>query len=237
MTDSERSLAEQLREILAEQDTFAAAEFLEAQGAPVEIGQRYHAVMRDLYWTHRDLPAVLVAARAGILHCLRASRAEGAERDRLRGLAKTLAYDLASFAWPGWDEPGIQPTAPEESAGFDAARLNLRLAVELGRGPEPVMNAHWVVGAHQLAAGEFGEAILAFGRAAAAGRHAENPAGEKMAAGYAALARLLDRQPEAEAELRACLEALETEKDGPFFSEQIQVARRVFAVRFPRPAA
>lgn len=225
-----------VRELLRGTDSFAVAEYLEADGDAKTVAQRYQRAMNALYWKQHDLPAVLVVARCGIHYCL--SRAKGEPEARavdLRGIGKSMAYDLASFTWPGWAEAGIHPTAADEAAGLDAARLNLRLAVELKRGAEPMANAHWVLGAQQLAAGQFAEALPSFQRSAEFARQHQNRGMELMAQGYGILTRLLEgKDPAAEGELRANAAALVKEKDGEFFRDQIATAHQVFAARFKR---
>lgn len=224
----------QVQALLRTSDRYAAAEWLEQGGEPRVIARRYFAVMSALYWKKHDLPAVLAVAPAGIHFCLsRAKGAPEAEASELRGLAKSMAYDLASFTWPGWNEPGISPSLSDEAIGLDAARLNLRLAIELKRGSDPMFNAHWALGAHQLAAGRFEEAVRSFEQAAETARSAKNRGQELMAAGYALLTKLV-AAPNAETEkaYAANEAALVKEKDGPFFRDQIVTARRVFSQRF-----
>lgn len=227
---------EKVQHLLRTVDSLAVAEFLEAECDPRAVGQHYYRVMNDLYWKRHDLPALVTVARLGIHYCL--SRAQGmpeAQAAELRGLGKTMAYDLASFTWPGWDDEGVHPTPADEAIGLDAARLNLRLAVELKRGSEPLMNAHWMLGAQQLGAGQFPDAIRSFKQSAEFARQDKNRGGELMAQGYAILTRLLEgKDPSAEKELRANAEALPKEKDGEFFRDQIAAARKVFAARFKR---
>ena len=228
---------EPVRQALRMQDSYAATDLLEADGEPQAVAARYYRVLNDLYWKKHDLPALVVVGRAGIHYCL--SRARGADEKtaaELRGMGKTIAYDLASFTWPGWAEPGIATTPADEALGFDAARTNLRLAVELKRGAEPLHNAHWALGAHQLGAGKFTEAVASFQKSAEYAREMKNHGAELMAEGYAALARLLSGSDTAAAELRANAEALVKEKDGEFYRDQIAAARKVFEARFRKKA-
>lgn len=226
----------EVQRLLRTQDSFAAAEYLEAEGDPKTVGQRYHRVMNALYQQQHDLPAVVMVARFGIHYCL--SRAPGAPEPQaaeLRGLAKTLAYNLAAFTWPGWDDPHVHPTPADEATGLDAARLNLRLAIELKRGPGPLLNAHWLLGAYQLAGGQFSAAVRSFEQSADFARQDKNRGAELMAQGYALLTRVLEgKDPTAEAALRANAEALLPEQDGVFYRDQIVAARKVFAPRFKR---
>ena len=227
---------EPVQKALRVQDSYAATDLLEADGEPKAVAARYYRVMNDLYWKKHDLPALVVVGRSGIHYCL--SRARGADEKtaaELRGLGKTMAYDLASFTWPGWAEPGIAPTPADEALGFDAARTNLRLAIELKRGAEPLHNAHWALGAHQLGAGKFTEAAASFQKSAEYAREMKNHGAELMAEGYASLARLLSGSDAAAAELRANAEALVKEKDGEFYRDQIAAARKVFEARFRKP--
>jgi hypothetical protein len=224
---------EAVREALAREDSFALILRQDACGDRGAAAERYDRLVRELYWQAKDLPAVVFLARAGIQFCL-VRAAEAAETDpdladRLRGAAKTLAYNLGSFTWLGWDEPGVEISRTDLAAGYDAARLNLRLAVELERGPGRLSAAHWLMGAHHLAAGEHDSAAAAFERGAGSCPEDE---GRRMGLGYAALARLAAR-PADDATLQefeetmAALRALETE-DSKFFAEQIEAARRLF---------
>jgi len=220
--------------LLRTSDTYAVPELLEQEGEPKVIARRYFAVMNALYWKKRDLPATVVVARSGIHYCLsRAKGAPEAEASDLRGIAKSMAYDLASFTWPGWNEPGITTSKSDEAVGLDAARLNLRLAVELKRGPDPMFNAHWALGAQLMAAGQLKEAAASFERSAEIARTSKNRGQELMATGYALLAQLISTPgPETEKVFAANAQALVKEKDGKFFQDQIATARRVFSERF-----
>ena len=144
----------EIQKLLRAGDFFAAVEQLQRSGTPTEIAGRYRSQVSDLYWKQHDLPAVVAIGRAGILYCLGQSLLDGTSPesiDRLRSTAKGLAYDVGSFTWPGWEEPGINPTPEDLAAGRECARLNLRLAIELKKPADRVSMAHWLVGAHALA--------------------------------------------------------------------------------------
>lgn len=231
---SEKLLPE-VRETLRRADSYAAVELIERQGEPSRLAELYPQLVMDLYWKAKDVPATLAVARAGIQYCLTKAREAGLDAkaaERFRGSAKSIAYNLASFTWPGWAEPGITLSPADVAAGFEAARLNLRLAVELKRGPGPLAAAHWMVGAHQLAAGRHAEAIEAFSRQEAMAREAKDRPNELLAQGFAGLTRLAGNL-DAEAGARSLKEAQakllgEKVEDGQFFVDQLETARRVF---------
>jgi hypothetical protein len=151
-------MLDELIRLLREADSYAAVQHLQGasgEGA-LEVAERFDAAVRGLYWDRKDVSAVVTVARAGILYCL-GKRAEADTQeiaDQLAGKAKVLAANMASFTWPGWAEPGCSPSRADKEAGLDAARLNLRLAEELGRPPERIEDAHWLLGAQLIAAGE-----------------------------------------------------------------------------------
>lgn len=231
----------EVRRLVREQDAYAACERVQARGTPEEIAAAYSRLVRELYFKARDIPAVIGLGRGGIHYCL-AKDQESARVDpdasaRLRGLAKEIAYNLGSFTWPGWDEPGIAIGPPELGAGMEAARLNLRLAVELKRGAVPMANAHWLLGAHFVAVEKHSEGAREFREAAGYARREEDVAVALMSEAYAALAGRLAKPGERDAaqKLKTAREALLQEgvRDGKFYADQIDTAERVFRRRDP----
>jgi hypothetical protein len=149
---------DEIRELLRSGDSFLAIEHIQRHGTSLEIAARYQLLLSDLYWKAHDLPAMITIGRAGILYCLTqaASVNISAESvEKLRSLAKGLAYNIGSFTWPGWEEPGITPTPDQLAVGLDCSPLNLRLAIELNKPPDRISMAHWLLGAHALAAHDF----------------------------------------------------------------------------------
>ena len=84
---------------------------------------------------------------------------------KLKTAAKTLAYNVAANCWPGWGDEGVVIEASHIDAGLELAILSLRLVEELALGPHQLGNAHWLVGALQLAAGRLDASLLSFGQA------------------------------------------------------------------------
>jgi hypothetical protein len=130
-----------------------AAEGLETRWPTPAAG--FREVGRELYWTHRAVPEYVRLQREQIR---RLEAEPGPEQNVVVRLVGSL-YDLASFTWPGW---GHQVRAEDVALGADAAKRSLRLRedsayADLEFTVTPGM-AHWVVGAHALAAGNFEQA-------------------------------------------------------------------------------
>ncbi len=227
-------------------DSFAAIERIQQAGTPAEIAARYAALVSDLYWKAHDLPAVVTVGRAGIIYCLTQSAAPELPADAidsLRMTAKGLAYDLGSFTWPGWEEPGISPTADDLALGRDCAKLNLRLAIELKKPPSRVSMAHWLIGAHALAAGDFEFAERQF-QAAQDVLPSTDPAAKELQPcnlGYLAIARLgkNPHDPIANSAAQADYEritgelAARKDEDAEVYLSQLLSARRLFVSNRP----
>lgn len=209
-------------------DSFALIEQVDRTSAdPHAAAELYGDVADDLYWERKDLLAAVAVLRAGIQHALVEGQRLLVEfpesGNRLRGKAKTLAFNLASFTWDGWAEEGIVVTPSELRIGRDAARLHARLAKELGRGPKVTANAEWMLGAHALSAGEREEAIAHFRRAAAV---AEEQEFVLMASGFVVIA---ERRTELSVVVDQ-LRAMGTE-EGEAYADQLEVAEGVFNPR------
>lgn len=202
--------------------------------AEIDLGAQpdaYSTAMRAAYREDKDLSGAMAIAWAGISRLLAlAHAADTGQAYELRSQAKALSYDLASFTWVGWDEPGIVITPPEARAGCAAARANLALANELEKGELPRSRAHWILGAHELSAGRHADARTAFGSAAeladAAG--AEGKSEALLARAFVALTDLADGG--SEAELTATLEQLRADPDGAVLVTQVETAREALGI-------
>lgn len=172
-----------------------------------------HAEGKACYWKAKDLPAAKAKLEEGI--ALARSVGDAAEE-------KAMNYDLASFCWPGWDEPGIEIAEDDLAAGEKAADENLRLAEELKRDHGPMANAHFMVGAYQLARGRSTEAQASFRRQREHASAAEDRAGVLLAEGYLSLASRGTAEEAAGALRNSGLE------NGIFFADQLDTAARVF---------
>lgn len=227
--------------LLREQDSFAAVQFIQQQGTPQEVMTLYGDITQWLYGEQKDVAGMIALSRAGIQYGL--TEAERCAADQpdvassLRGTAKALAFNLASNTWPGWNDEGITLTASDRRIGLDAARLNLRLAVELKRDHLPLCNAHWVIGAHHLADGRYDDARAAFNTAAEHARLAMNAEFEAMCNGYGAMAAILQEPDDSSHrqtfdESVGALRKLDTD-DSRFFADQLESVLRLFSSAQP----
>jgi hypothetical protein len=220
----------------SDQDSAAAFAELEGSGPSILVAERYATLAQHLYNDRKDLAGTILASRAGIQFALALAKeldaTDKARAAEQRGHAKAMAYNLGANCWPGWMEGGITVTSTERAIGLDAARLNLRLAIELHRPPGPLGHAHWLLGAQLLAAERFEDAAEQFIASAKQFGAAKNPAEEQMALAYEKLTRRLQyaddaARREALKQSLAALEAMDNE-DARFFADQVRTAEKAF---------
>jgi hypothetical protein len=232
--DHEEQLIRRAEQALAGSDTMAAVELLHRGEDPVAVMKAYRDLVMRIYWKAKNLPTVMALALTGISYGLTYATGKGTDELRydLRSLAKTLAYNLASFTWPGWEEPGIEIGPAAVALGLDAATLNLRLAEELNKGDLSLCRGHWILGAQLLANRQPEPARRHFVESARYARLAESTAEVWLAHGFAALARIQESpgDVDARAQVRSALERLDGTEDGKEFRKQIRAASRVFGI-------
>ncbi len=222
--------------LVATQDAYVAFNKIEANGAPVQVVRDYMMFSRRYYTEHKDVARMLIFARAGIDFGLRHAKAVEQRDEKLarslRAHAKAFAFNTAANAWPGWQDPGIEVTASDLVNGLDLARLNLRLARELKVSAQAQLNAHWLVGAHLMAAKQVEPAVKQFDLARELAKPEESPDYLGMIDGYTALARLSAKPNDKtlQGQLDVVVAKLkETKGEGKFFAQQIRTAAEVFA--------
>jgi tetratricopeptide (TPR) repeat protein len=195
---------------LEERDADAAKRFIEDESDARRVLAMYHGAIRHAYWSNKDLAMVVALGRHAIAY-----GTAGAHDDAL----KPITYDIGSFCWPGWDEPGITVDETTLAFGADVAALNLDLALRLQRPPLAQAMAHWLVGAYELATGRRDDAARYFERALALARTSADRPTELLMSAYLAVAE----ERIVSAESFACIE------DGPALIAQVETAARVFA--------
>lgn len=139
---------------------------------------------------------------------------------------KTIAYNVASFLWPGWGEEDIKLTPDQTELGQYAADLNLRLAYDLNKPTIAKSRAHWMVGGYRLTTGQLDQARENFETAAKLAREDGNEAEGLLSDAFRGLATADPALGESLAELRK-------QKDGDFFADQIVAAGRVCGLTVP----
>jgi hypothetical protein len=179
----------------------------------------------DAYWKAKDLDAAIALLQDGIRRGLASSDIE------VLGKVKAMSFNLASFTWPGWDDPGIAISPEHLKIGQAAAELNHRLALQLNRPQDKVAVAHWMIGAHALPAGQLERALQHFA-------HYRDLAGDDtnrhVADGYIAIAHLLAGRDENASfdQAVAALRAVNSE-DSNFYADQLLTVRRVMLSSHP----
>jgi len=221
-------------EIITKSDSFRAIEYISTLGEPEEVMGVFELVTRDLYWEKKDLTAAMALGRAAIQFGL-TTALEIASRDqkaafRIRSQAKSMAYDLASFSWPGWDEEGIEISSSNLIFGQDAAKTNLRLAVSLSKGDLPMSRAFWLLGAHHLAVDKLQGARKAFVEGIKYATTAEAKELELLLRGYVYLVDIIEKTEDRELliEFDFIKAELSRSQEGKFYKEQLETAYRVF---------
>ena len=139
-------------------------------------------------------------------------------------MQRGIAFNIASFTWPGWDDtPNITPEL--EQLGEDAAALGLKIAEEID---DITPNILWINGVHALNASKFDRAKRFFERANSIAR---NDLGKEM---YNAWIRCTDflENPTSQTEtaFQKALDKLSNhhKEDGKFFRSQLETAVQVF---------
>jgi len=178
--------------------------------------QDAHQRMKDAYWKDRDIATTVRIGQWGI-----ATGRAIKDKDAM-GEVKGMAYDLGSFTWPGWDEPGIELTPDLIAQGLAAAEINLAYGGILRRADLPMSRAHWLVGAHQLAAGDLGGAVTELTIAEELANKAGSKPDELLCRGYRHLAANAGR-----IDYEATLAALRKLEGGEELVGQLQTAARV----------
>ena len=227
------SKQEALRRLTTE-DSQAVVQYITTSGDALHAVNVFMLVTRDLYWKSKNLTLAIVLGQAGVQFGLteaqRLVNTNPVRARELRNNAKTLAYDLSSFCWPGWDEEGITIPAVYLSYGQDLARLNLRLANELGMSNVTRSRAYWLIGAHYLAIKQFERARRSFVEGSKYSAGSDAVEAELLMRGYIYLADLLKnpKNKKLRKEYESVIEELKQTREGAYFSEQLETAEYVF---------
>ena len=176
------------------------------------------------------MATLILMATVGIQFALSEAHRTPENAYVMRSKAMALTYNLASYTWPGWNEPGLAIDAAQLATGYSAARANLRLAAELGKGDLACSRAHWIVGLHALAVANWSAAIENLPATADYARKADSKADKLLALGYIALTEILRDPTNADAKQRLAgnKSQLAQLEHGNFFIQQLDNALAVF---------
>ena len=189
--------------------------------------QQMSELMRELRKIKRD-DLFIPVARLQLLY-LNGLLEKSDESDpeavqRIRTFARGVAFNIASFTWPGWDDTG--PISAERQAlGLSAARVGLQLA-EAANDVTP--NILWIYGVHEINAGEYEEAEKTFARAKSLAR---NDFYRSMHDGWIAMTRFLAQRTDVNrSAYDKAVEAIRTgsDPDAAFYADQLPTALAVF---------
>ena len=198
---------------------------------PIETLNAASEEMRRLYWKEKNLPESLQVAREGIEQGEKAAKEFPEQQEEILSGVKRLCFDIASFTWIGWDEPGISPTSEERAEGLSAARKNLEYAVQLKSGDLPTSRAYWIIGAHLLTAGQPQDALGDFRRAEELARSAGEEGEEQLCRGFAMLAEAVIEGRIESAAITEQLSAMDADPKAAPFSSQIRTVARLLGIQ------
>jgi hypothetical protein len=226
---------DEVLQLIDSRDVFFAIEAMARDADVAGAAKLFHDCMKTLYWKRRDLSRCIVIGLAGVTFAMTRAIDADAKNEaelayKLRSAAKAMCYDIASFTWNGWDEPGIAIGKAELAIGLDAAKANLRLAHELNKGDLPLSRAYWMLAGHQLSAGDRDAARLSYLEGEKHADAAESRPDALLARAFATLVDVLARPGDSgrRSQMDATLVELGGERDGQAFVRQVHAAERVF---------
>ena len=226
-------MKEKAIEFLESQGVDEAVKFLQTGSAdlpPAEQIQNFDQVMRHTYWQNKDLPATIQIGKAGVKLGQSLADTYPDQTSEINSQIKTIQYNLASFTWPGWDEPGIEISLEQVQIGLAASQENLRLAIELKKDAIRLSRAYWMLGGMEMAVKDYANAKEHFAQAEGFAHQAGSQAEALLAQGFEVLTGIL-ADPDDETlskDLEQTKTSLLAEKDGEFFVKQIDDAWRFF---------
>ena len=235
---SREDIYEVVQSRIAEEDLLAASAYVLGLGDTRLVAVSFENLILDCYHKAKSIEQVLHFASAGVHFCLAAALAPEGEDDaaarELRLAAKRMATNVASFTWPGWDEPGVTITPEQMQQGLLYARFSVRQLHELDPTAEQLAFTYWFLGAQLIAHRQYADAQKAFAAAHSYNQEqGDDPEGRLMLEGYMGLAALLNGQSESgEAAFNAAvaaLQALESD-DAQYYAEQLLNARAMFTL-------
>ncbi len=230
------AIYQRVQRLIEEEDLFAASEYVLGLGETQTVVAAFGDLVLDCYHKAKSIAQVLHFGSAGIHCCLASAHSLDGKDDAaartFRYAAKRMATNVASFTWPGWNEPGMSISDEQMGQGLLFARYSVRQLHELDPTPAQLKFTYWFLGAQLIAHKQYAEALQVLKAAHANNlEHGENPETRLMLEGYIGLAALLEgREASGEAEFSAAVASLQARgsTDAQFYAEQLLTARTVF---------
>lgn len=175
-------------------DYYKAVEYLSRQSNPLEILDAFKEIVKRLYWESKDMAGVIIFSGAAIQFGQMSIQSASVKEDVIRQMKEKsaeIAYNLASFTWPGWNEEGFEISITEQNIGMEAAKTNLRLIEGMDGDNLQLARAYWLTGAHKLTLNDADEAIYFFERSLKYADWADNTEETLLAQGYMIFAQML----------------------------------------------
>lgn len=185
-------------------------------------------LMRHLRSEQKESLFVPVAKLQLVYLTEAATRADASNPDQaveIRRFARGVAFNIASFTWPGWGDSPEPISETRQELGLKAAKRAVELADKI---EEMTPNALWILGAHQLNAGQYDEAISSFERAKGLAR---NDFYRSMHTAWQVLTKVVAAgEKSGLKDLDEAINGLRTADDenAEFFADQLSTARRVY---------
>ncbi len=157
-----------------------------------------------------------------------ASRADSSNPGQaveIRRFARGVAFNIASFTWPGWGDSPEPVSQERQQLGLEAAHRAVEIAKQID---DVTPNSLWILGAHQLNAGYYDDAILSFEQAKGLAR---NDFYRSMHAAWQQLTSVVAADDNAGLrQLEIAIEDLRhaDSEDAEFFADQLSTATRVY---------
>ena len=157
------SIFQHVQDIIKDSDIFAATEFLFQLGDPESIVDAFGKLLLDIYHKNKSIDQAMHFGQAGInfalFQAVSVQKLNPSLAKELRFGAKKMATNIASFTWPGWDEPGIKLSPQHKKTGLIYAKFSIRLLLELEPSADQLSFSYWFLGAQLLANRNHQEAI------------------------------------------------------------------------------
>ena len=223
---------EELKKVLAEDGPDAVIERLQAHDDPRAAPILFSMLAQYSHFELKQVPVMIELAQTGIAYAQqRADAADPGSEEATYFLerVKAMSFNLAANTWPGWGDD-VELGEAELAIGMEAARNHTATVDKLGLGPDKRGVSQWIVGAHELAAGNLEAARGHFTRARQLATEAKSEASVKLADGYLAIVDVLQGAPGARERLDAVIAhfAARDDEDSRIYGGQLRTALAAF---------